>query len=199
MPFGLAKRITTIDSSAVGMSRAMNGLLVSTVGHALEVDVRAAELRADVVHVVGHAAQDRVDHRLLACSRACVLVAVQLLDPLEIDDRHHADQQVHVPRDVDARSSTYARRAGPRRTAGRCPAAIGCQAVKVPGSLLEFLGLGGVVHVAAHAAAAASRRSCANVASSSASRFASGPKWLIVRLARRCRPPAPARASRSRS
>ena len=32
MPLGLAKRITTIDSSALGMSRAMNGLLVSTVG-----------------------------------------------------------------------------------------------------------------------------------------------------------------------
>ena len=32
MPFGFAKRITTIDSSAVGMSLAMNGLLVSTVG-----------------------------------------------------------------------------------------------------------------------------------------------------------------------
>ena len=32
MPLGLAKRITTIDSSAVGMSLAMNGLLVSTVG-----------------------------------------------------------------------------------------------------------------------------------------------------------------------
>jgi hypothetical protein len=32
MPLGLAKRITTIDSSALGMSLAMNGLLVSTVG-----------------------------------------------------------------------------------------------------------------------------------------------------------------------
>ena len=32
MPLGLAKRITTMLSSADGISRAMNGLLVSTVG-----------------------------------------------------------------------------------------------------------------------------------------------------------------------
>ena len=32
MPFGFAKRMITIDSSADGMSAAMNGLLVSTVG-----------------------------------------------------------------------------------------------------------------------------------------------------------------------
>ena len=32
MPAGLAKRITTRLSSAVGMVRAMNGLLVSTTG-----------------------------------------------------------------------------------------------------------------------------------------------------------------------
>jgi hypothetical protein len=32
MPFGLAKRMTTKLSSGAGMSRAMNGLLVSTQG-----------------------------------------------------------------------------------------------------------------------------------------------------------------------
>ena len=32
MPLGFANRITTMLSSALGMSRAMNGLLVSTVG-----------------------------------------------------------------------------------------------------------------------------------------------------------------------
>ena len=32
MPFGFAKRMTTMLSSADGMSRAMNGLLVSTQG-----------------------------------------------------------------------------------------------------------------------------------------------------------------------
>ena len=78
----------------------MNGIGGVDRGHALEIDMRAAELRADVVHVVGHAAQDGVDDRLGASSRA-LLVAVQLLDPLEIDDRHHADQQVGVARDVD--------------------------------------------------------------------------------------------------
>src|SRR4029077_3557393 len=69
--------------------------------HALEVHVRAAELRADVVHVVGHAAQDGVDHRVLAVA-AMVLIAVELLDPLEVDDRHHAHHQVDVARHVHA-------------------------------------------------------------------------------------------------
>ena len=32
MPLGLAKRITTMLSSGLGMSRAMKGLLVSTTG-----------------------------------------------------------------------------------------------------------------------------------------------------------------------
>ena len=32
MPFGLRKRMTTIDSSGVGIQRAMNGLDVSTIG-----------------------------------------------------------------------------------------------------------------------------------------------------------------------
>ena len=32
IPFGSLKRITTIDSSAVGIQRAMNGFDVSTVG-----------------------------------------------------------------------------------------------------------------------------------------------------------------------
>ena len=32
MPRGLAKRMTTIDSSAVGIQRAMNGFDVSTIG-----------------------------------------------------------------------------------------------------------------------------------------------------------------------
>ena len=32
MPRGLLKRITTIDSSGVGIQRAMNGLEVSTIG-----------------------------------------------------------------------------------------------------------------------------------------------------------------------
>ncbi len=43
----------------------MNGLRRVHGRHALEVDVGVGELRADVVHVVGHAAQDGVDHRLV--------------------------------------------------------------------------------------------------------------------------------------
>ena len=62
--------------------------------------MRLRELRTDVVHIVRHAAQDRVDHRLVRVA-AVALVAVQLLDPLEVDDRHHADEQVGVAGDVD--------------------------------------------------------------------------------------------------
>ena len=67
--------------------------------HTLEIDVRARELRADVVHVVGHAAQDRVHHGLGRVA-ARALVAVQLLDPFEVDAGRDADEQVHVSRDV---------------------------------------------------------------------------------------------------
>ena len=58
-------------------------------------------MRADVLHVVRHAAQDRVDDGLVRVA-AVALVAVQLLDPLEVDDRHDADEQVGVAGDVDA-------------------------------------------------------------------------------------------------
>jgi hypothetical protein len=93
MPLGLAKRITTMLSSALGMSRAMKGLLVSTIGTRWKVHMGVHELRADVVHVVRHAAQDGVGDRLGAVA-TLLFVAIQLLDPLQVDDRHHADQQV---------------------------------------------------------------------------------------------------------
>ena len=70
------------------------------VGNALEVDVGARELRTDVLDVVGHPPQDRGDDVLIAVA-ACCPVAMDLLDPLEVDDRHHADQEVGVPSDVD--------------------------------------------------------------------------------------------------
>jgi len=60
-------------------------------GHALEVDVRMRELRRDVVNVVVHAPQDGVCHgldRVAPRDR----VAVYLLDPLQIDDGHDADE-----------------------------------------------------------------------------------------------------------
>ena len=62
--------------------------------------MRVHELRADVVHVVGHAAQDGVGYRFGAVA-ALGLVAPELLDPLQIDDGYHADQQVRVLGDVD--------------------------------------------------------------------------------------------------
>ena len=100
MPRGLAKRITRNDSSGVGMNARDERIGGIHHRHALEVDVGARELRADVVHVVVHAAQDHVGHRFggVAARR---LVAMQLLDPFQVDHRSHADQQVDVPRDVD--------------------------------------------------------------------------------------------------
>src|SRR5439155_17527876 len=68
-------------------------------GHPLKVDVRPRELRTDVVHVVGHATQDRVHYRLgrVAAQRA---IAMDLLDPLEVDDRHYSHQQIGVAGDI---------------------------------------------------------------------------------------------------
>src|SRR5690606_22892355 len=54
----------------------------------------------DVVDVVVHAAKDRVGDRLLRVA-ALARVAVDLLDPFEVDDRHDADLQVDVPREID--------------------------------------------------------------------------------------------------
>src|ERR1700694_1163278 len=118
--------------------------------HALEVDVSAAELRTDVVHVVGHAPQDRVDHGLLAVA-AMMLVAMQLLDPLEIDDRHDADQQIDVPCDIDAIADVSAMQAFVEEEV-----AIGCHRLPVgEGARVaaEFLGLGCVMNVATDLAA----------------------------------------------
>src|SRR5450830_189615 len=68
--------------------------------HALEVDMGVHELRADVVHVIGHAPQDGVGDCLKAVA-TLFLVAPELLNPLQVDHRHHANQQIGVLRDVD--------------------------------------------------------------------------------------------------
>ncbi len=62
--------------------------------------MRAGELRADVVHIVGHAAEDGVDDRFLRVA-ACTLVAMQFLNPFEVDDRNDADEKVDVARGID--------------------------------------------------------------------------------------------------
>jgi hypothetical protein len=102
----LAKRITTklVRGRDVAGDEGVGGV---HQGHALEVDVGARELRRDVVDVIRHAAQDGVDHGLGRIA-ALVLVAVQLLDPLQVDRRHHADQQVGVLGDMSTLSVTTA-------------------------------------------------------------------------------------------
>ena len=73
----------------------MNGIGGIHRRHALKVDIGARELRGDVVDVVGHAAHDGIHDRLggVATFR---IVTMDLLNPLQIDDRHHADTQVDI-------------------------------------------------------------------------------------------------------
>ena len=87
-------------SSALGMSRDMNGFDVSTVGTRWKLTCVSENCGTDVLHVVRHAAQDRIDDRLLRLA-SYVPVAVQLLDPFQIDDRHDANEQVGVTCDID--------------------------------------------------------------------------------------------------
>ena len=61
--------------------------------HALEVDVGERKLRRDIVHVVVHSSQDVLRGRLGIVAAVCG-VAVDLLNPLQIDDRDHSNQQV---------------------------------------------------------------------------------------------------------
>ena len=68
--------------------------------HALEVDVGLGKLRADVVHIIRHPPQDGVGHRLRGIA-AIAAVAMQLLDPLEIDHRNNADLEIGMLGNVD--------------------------------------------------------------------------------------------------
>ena len=75
------------------------------------------------------------------------LVAVQLLDPLEVDDRHHADQQVDVARDVDLGPDVAAVQAFVEQQVA-VPSAIGCHGGEGARLAAEFAPLAGVVQVA---------------------------------------------------
>ncbi len=99
MPRGFLNRITTRLSSAVGIQRAMNGFDVSTIGTRWKLMSVSVNCGRDAMHVGVHPAQDRVGHRFGGVA-ALGLVAVDLLDPFEVDHRHHADLQVGVLREV---------------------------------------------------------------------------------------------------
>src|ERR1700677_2808141 len=120
--------------------------------NALEIDVGLRELRANVVHIVGHSAQDRVDDRLRRVA-ARLLVSMELLDPLEIDDRHDADGEIGVPRDIHLRGHHRAVQALVEQHVG----VLGDLPPLGEGTrlLLERLGLFFVVQIAAYLAAAA--------------------------------------------
>ena len=62
--------------------------------------MRVRELWTDVMHVVMHPPQDRVGHRFGGITSHC-FIAMQFLDPLEIDDRHDSDQQIDMLRNID--------------------------------------------------------------------------------------------------
>ena len=80
--------------------------------HALDIDIGQAELGNDVMDVVVHATQDGF-HRFFGRASAIFAVAVDLLYPLQVDGRRHADQQVHMLGHIDAlasRATVYFRR-----------------------------------------------------------------------------------------
>ena len=68
------------------------------------------ELRANVVHIVGHAAQNGVSHRFCGIA-ALGFVTPQFLYPLQIDDRHHTDQQIGMLGNIDLRGDHRAMQA----------------------------------------------------------------------------------------
>ena len=113
-------------------------------GYALKVHVGVGELRNDVVHIVRHAAQDGVGDRLGAVA-PLVLVAPQLLDPLQVDHRHHANAQIRVLGDVVLRRHQGAVQALIKQDVGALwqlfPGGEGA------GLLLKRLGFFGVVQV----------------------------------------------------
>ena len=65
----------------------------------LEVDIGLTELRADVIDVIRHPAQDRIHNRFSGITTLCV-VPVNFLNPLKVGDRHNPDQQVCKTGDV---------------------------------------------------------------------------------------------------
>ena len=81
------------------------GGLIPSAGydwHTLKVYVRARELRADVMHVVVHAPQNDIRHRVGRIP-ARALVTVNLLNPFQVHHGHYANQQVGVTRYVHGR------------------------------------------------------------------------------------------------
>src|SRR6188768_1810031 len=67
--------------------------------HALEIDVRLSELRTDIIDVIRHTPEDGVGDRLGGIA-ARISVAVQLLDPFEIDDGNDTDLEIRVLSDI---------------------------------------------------------------------------------------------------
>ena len=101
--------------------------------HALDIDIGQAELGNDVMDVVVHAAQDGF-HRFLGRARALFAVAVDLLYPLQVDGRRHADQQIHMLGHIDALAShatVYFRRKVARVDLAARPG-VGHQAAMLP-------------------------------------------------------------------
>src|SRR3546814_9264904 len=66
----------------------------------LEVDDSARELRHDEIHVFRQAAQERTGDLLRAIA-TLIGVALELLDPFQVDDRRDADQQIRVRGNID--------------------------------------------------------------------------------------------------
>jgi hypothetical protein len=106
---------------------------------------------------------------------------VELLDPLEVDHRHHADQQVDVARDVDLVRDHRAVQAFVEQQVGA--GRQSSQGGEGAGRLLVGGGLLGAVQVLAALAGAGLGRSC-GTGLEFGEQVGLGPKWLKCRLPR---------------
>ena len=95
------------DRGAVLVTGAAGGVgsiaiaLLNKLGYRVVASSRRAKQEADYLWGLGaHATQDGVDHRLL-CVAAYHLVAMELLNPFEVDDRNDTDQEIGVLGDID--------------------------------------------------------------------------------------------------
>jgi len=68
--------------------------------HPLEINIGAGELRHDVMGVIIHPPQNGIGYGFSAIS-SFGGVTMDFLDPFQIDDGRHANQQVDITRHID--------------------------------------------------------------------------------------------------
>ena len=69
-------------------------------GHPLEVDIRLGELRTYVMDIIRHPAQNRL-HHVVGAVESCRVVAMDFLNPFQVDHRHDTDFYIRVQAGID--------------------------------------------------------------------------------------------------